>query len=84
LIREGKTFQIPSIMQTGKSQGMVNFESYISELLKDGKVAKDDALKFLGKGKAQTPGQADIQAPAQPNTAGQKSATIPNLTKKVG
>ena len=63
LIREGKTFQIPSIMQTGKSQGMVNFDSYIQELLKDGRVARDDALKFLGKAKAQTTTSTETQAP---------------------
>jgi twitching motility protein PilT len=57
LIREGKTFQIPSMMQTGKAQGMINFESYIQDIVKDGKIAKEDALKFLGKAKAQTPQQ---------------------------
>jgi twitching motility protein PilT len=90
LIREGKTFQIPSIMQTGKSQGMVNFEAYIQDLLKDGKVSKDDALKFLGRGKAQTQATTDAQgqqAPPQPKEGTvQKPAAvgIPSLAKKTG
>jgi twitching motility protein PilT len=34
LIREGKTFQIPSIMQTGKAQGNVNMSDALLELVK--------------------------------------------------
>jgi len=34
LIREGKTFQIPSIMQTGKAQGMVTLNDSLLELVK--------------------------------------------------
>ena len=64
LIREGKTFQIPSMMQTGKAQGMVNFEGYIQDLVKSGKVSKEDALKFLGKAKAQTAQQVADNNPA--------------------
>jgi twitching motility protein PilT len=34
LIREGKTFQIPSIMQTGRAQGMVTLNDALFELVK--------------------------------------------------
>lgn len=49
LIREGKTFQIPSQMQTGRNVGMVTFESAINDLIMRGVVSKADGEAFLGK-----------------------------------
>lgn len=49
LIREGKIHQIPSIIQTSASQGMVLFEKYIDDLVKKGLVSPADAKSFLGK-----------------------------------
>ncbi|MCS6837506.1 MAG: type IV pilus twitching motility protein PilT [Bdellovibrionaceae bacterium] len=49
LIREGKTHQIPSAIQTGAKHGMVLFEKSIEELLRKGLITKADALAFLGK-----------------------------------
>jgi twitching motility protein PilT len=43
LIREGKLHQIPSMMQTGQSQGMVTFDMAIADLQKRGLVAKEAA-----------------------------------------
>ena len=50
LIREGKTHQITSVIQTGAKYGMILFEKSIEELLKKGLVTKADAMAFLGKG----------------------------------
>ena len=45
LIREGKTFQIPSIMQTSKGQGMVTMNDSLMRLVKEGVVeAKEGEL----------------------------------------
>ncbi|MCB0343461.1 MAG: Flp pilus assembly complex ATPase component TadA, partial [Bdellovibrionales bacterium] len=33
LIREGKTFQIPSSMQTGSADGMITFEQHVTQLI---------------------------------------------------
>jgi twitching motility protein PilT len=52
LIREGKTFQIPSTMQTGKNQGMVTYESAVESLIGRGLLAKDVGMEFLGKSTA--------------------------------
>ncbi len=52
LIREGKTFQIPSAMQTGVSEGMMTFEMHLKKLVAEGKVTKESAENFLGKPKA--------------------------------
>ena len=49
LIREGKLHQIPSAIQTGSKFGMQLFEKSVDELLKKGKISREDALSFLGK-----------------------------------
>lgn len=56
LIREGKTFQIPSSMQVGAEVGMITFESYVGKLLNEGKILREDAEAFLGKLKAKNEG----------------------------
>jgi twitching motility protein PilT len=43
LIREGKTYQIPSIMQTGKKFGMQTLDDAIFELLEKKKISAEDA-----------------------------------------
>jgi twitching motility protein PilT len=60
LIREGKTFQLPSIMQTGKGVGMVTLNDALFELVKKGwvdpteaymkSVAKSDMKNVLERG----------------------------------
>ena len=45
LIREGKTFQIPSIIQTGKKDGMQLMDQHILELLKTKKIAPEEAYR---------------------------------------
>lgn len=44
LIREGKTFQIPSIMQTHKRLGMRLLNDHLAELVKAGVVEPEEAL----------------------------------------
>jgi len=52
LIREGKTHQIPSVIQTGKKYGMQLLDDAIMELLKKGWINSDDAyLKANDKSK---------------------------------
>lgn len=43
LVREGKTYQIPSIMQTGKKFGMQTLDDAIFELLEKKKISAEDA-----------------------------------------
>lgn len=47
LIREGKTFQIHSSMQTGQVHGMITFEAAINDLVRKGIVSRDDGHSFL-------------------------------------
>jgi twitching motility protein PilT len=43
LIREGKTFQIPSMIQTGKKYGMQSLDDAIMEHLQKGRISPEDA-----------------------------------------
>jgi twitching motility protein PilT len=43
LIREGKTFQVPSIMQTSKQLGMVTLNDALQELVEKGEISPDEA-----------------------------------------
>ncbi|HZZ85855.1 MAG TPA: PilT/PilU family type 4a pilus ATPase [Anaeromyxobacteraceae bacterium] len=50
LIREGKTFQIPSVMQTARGQGMVTLNDALFELVKAKKVEPKEAyMKSVAK-----------------------------------
>ncbi|MBW1998644.1 MAG: type IV pilus twitching motility protein PilT [Deltaproteobacteria bacterium] len=52
LIREGKTYQIPSMIQTGKKYGMQSLDDAIMELLQKKLISADDAyLKSNDKSK---------------------------------
>lgn len=50
LIREGKTFQIPSAMQTGRAEGMFTMQHYIQGLLSKGIISDKEAAPYLGYG----------------------------------
>ena len=45
LIREGKTYQIISMMQSGRSQGMHTMDQHLAELANAGTISVDDALE---------------------------------------
>jgi len=45
LIREGKTFQIPSIIQTGQQYGMQSLDSHLRDLVNKGIITKEEAVK---------------------------------------
>jgi twitching motility protein PilT len=45
LIRENKTFQIQSVLQTGTAQGMLSMDSSLRDLVKTGVVAREVALR---------------------------------------
>ena len=45
LIREQKTVQIRSLLQTGNSQGMSLLDNSLAELVSSKKISRDDALK---------------------------------------
>jgi len=52
LIRENKTFQIHSILQTGASQGMILLDHSIKALLDAGTISREEALRNCEDAKA--------------------------------
>lgn len=46
LIREGKSHQIPSIIQTSRKSGMITMDDSIFDLYTAGKVSRDEAITF--------------------------------------
>ncbi|MGB9887035.1 MAG: type IV pilus twitching motility protein PilT [Moorellales bacterium] len=48
LIREGKSHQLLSVMQTGARYGMCTMEASVRELVRQGKVTAEEAARVLG------------------------------------
>jgi len=46
LIREGKTHQLPNIIQTSASEGMISLDKVLAELVNKGDITIDDALTW--------------------------------------
>lgn len=46
LIREGKTHQIPSMMQTGRRMGMITMDEAIVQLAREGRITRQMAVEF--------------------------------------
>jgi len=49
LIREGKSFQIPGTIQTGKKDGMLSMEQAVRNLLDARKISSEEASSYLPK-----------------------------------
>jgi twitching motility protein PilT len=47
LIREGKTHQINSMMQTGRSFGMLTFDASVNDLVRKGIVSREVGNNYL-------------------------------------
>lgn len=79
LIREGKTYQIPSVMQTGRQFGMQTFESHITSLITEGKLAKEAGYLFLGKDPAKSkapPGEGPASGGAPKDPSGTRTGVV--------
>lgn len=46
LIRDDKLFQLPNLMQRGRSFGMIRFDESLAELVKTGKITEEVAMQF--------------------------------------
>jgi twitching motility protein PilT len=81
LIRENKTFQLRSVMQTGAAQGMRSLDAALEELVKAGTITRaeaarnaEDARRFAGK---PSPAAAATAASAA-SAGGPAGATAPS------
>jgi twitching motility protein PilT len=72
MIRERKTFQLPSVMQTGRKEGMQTLDDAILKLVRDGVVSDEEAQVYL---QARDPlGAAVRQAASQASTTSHDEA----------
>ena len=46
LIREGKTYQLDTVIETSSDEGMISMDKYLAELVKKGIVAMESALPY--------------------------------------
>lgn len=84
LIKDAKTFQIPNLMQTGKSRGMRLMDDVLLELLKKGEISQEAALRNAANPKL-FPGGAAVaaaQEAAEAQAAG--AAVAPPAAPKPG
>jgi twitching motility protein PilT len=49
LIREDKTHQLPSVMQTGRAAGMITLDDSLADLVSSGVVTAEAARRFAVK-----------------------------------
>ena len=47
LIRESKTHQIATVMQTGRVHGMMTFENAIQDLIQNGLISREEGMNFI-------------------------------------
>ncbi len=60
LIREGKTFQIPSIIQTGRKDGMQLMDQALQDLVREKRVSLEEAARFaVNKNQFQSTGAGE-------------------------
>lgn len=82
LIREGKTHQLPSIMQTQMELGMMTFEYHLNKLCEAGKIDRKLADTFLGKkekkeaGAGTGGGHGGAPAAAEPKAGGIRLTSV--------
>jgi twitching motility protein PilT len=83
LIREGKTFQIPSVMQTSRGQGMVTLNDSLLELVKKKVVDPNEALsKSVARAEMRAMlERSGFKADPAPAATGSGSAETPAPTK---
>ncbi|MFC1656703.1 type IV pilus twitching motility protein PilT [Patescibacteria group bacterium] len=52
VIREGKTYQLPNIIATSVSEGMINLDKVLADLVSRGEISIDDALVWANDPKS--------------------------------
>jgi twitching motility protein PilT len=74
LIREKKTFQLPSVIQTGKREGMQTMDESVTGLLRAGVIAADEAALHLSSRDLLPAGGAAAPAATRPAPAAAPAA----------
>jgi len=82
LIREDKTAQILSVIQTGANQGMISLDQHLRELVMQGRVSRSDAVRWASNPSVfETPVAAGSTAGAGARPAG-AAAGVPGAAAR--
>ena len=81
LIRDDKLFQLPNLMQRGRSFGMIRFDESLVELVRAGKITEETALQFA---EAKTAFATQLRGPAPAPAAAPKGRLGGLFGKKDG
>lgn len=82
LIREGKTFQIQSIIQTARKEGMILMDQHIKEMMAKNIVTREEASAYLEDGGTKkSPLALNTSAPTKPSPLKIGVATPPVLSQ---
>jgi twitching motility protein PilT len=81
LIREKKTFQLPTVIQTGKKEGMQTMDESVLALLRAGIVSQDEAAAHLSSRDVAPIGSGGASSPAAAPTAAGPSPTRPTALR---
>ena len=87
LIREGKTFQIESSMQTSGGSGMQTMEAAVRDLLSKGTISKENAEPYIASKSLSMPGATNAGVPPKQGTnpsINTKKFQMPTFGKKSG
>lgn len=82
LIREGKTFQILSALQTGINQGMLTYEHSMKKLVDQKLISPKDAAAFFSEAKEPQPTSTTTPPPQSNGPTKPLDPAIANLLKK--
>jgi twitching motility protein PilT len=74
LIREKKTFQLGSVIQTGKREGMQTMDEAVLQLIKEGAVSSEDGAGHLTSRDLLTVGERGTPAPKPPAAPAPRAA----------
>ncbi len=80
LVREGKTFQIPSAIQTGRKEGMLLMEGHLKELAASGQITQEDCdsiVASISRGSHTQKAGATSGGGGQPPVLSGSSASAP-------
>ncbi len=81
LIREGKTFQVPSVIQTGRREGMILMAQHLKELIASGTITEEEAAPYLDDDSAKKDKASGPPRPSAPPPPPAKLAAPPSLGK---
>jgi twitching motility protein PilT len=84
LIRENKTFQIPSLQQRGKGFGIFRLDESLAELVRNGRVTRDAALAVADSAEELDAFLSGKRAPGPPPDAVAKKPDGQSLLGKAG